>query len=476
MKTKHKNVLAENMLRFGVKNLNESQLFNVKKRLLTEQSTLPDTIDLPAWCEPVHNILKEKSTYYADLAKNVEGQFTRYDIKFTICTLNQLVALILIGGGVGSSGYVSRDRNRDSQDLSRSGASKAKDVKRDKKGLKGLFSPKSWHIFGNIDMKKDPEGWANQITDTAADDAAAAKRWDTLARKYVTKGSEFQILPTDEGPATLKTQGAGSVLTYGVITPTSISNPEDPGQSSKFEDVILFCNNASIAAMFGNYTDYAADELDVTNGINDDGFSYDDAQGAGSGDFVTNVAYREGDAQAPGKGKILVVQPDGMVTADGNNWFEVGKTALTPNIAAEIMEDVKAAIAAGGTITQYSVVGSASGDEPVNGVTGFPEGHDVNTPYQPKNPSESANAKLAFDRAQVIVELMKSAGVTVQPDIQAFIQPGKEKARYGKLSARWEVQGEQADVNKTKQLFTTAGGTSMGEGVIEAVEIFYTRE
>jgi len=473
MKTKHKNILAENMLRFGVKNLTESQLINIQAKLLTEQATLPSSAGIPDWCIQVHNILKEKSAHYNSIAKNFATQFTNYKVQFNICTLDELIAGILIGGA--KIGTADTDSDYQTQDLSKTGAKKAKGIKR--KG--NIFKPKQWHIFGNINMKKDPQGWAAQIEKDGGD--AAVKRWETLTRKFVLKGGDMKLVTT-EAPQTLKTQGPGMVLTYGVITPTSISNLEDQGQASKFEDVILFINNASIASMFGEFTDFGgnSDNFDLEGSMEDDGFNYA-AITLGSDNFVTNIKYTQGDADDPKPSEYIIPQKDGVasITLDGNS-FDTNETTLKPGAIDPAIEEVKGAIGKGAQITSLTIESSASANEKtepnpktpgIDPTTGLPDGQSG--PYTPKNKDESRNAQLAFGRGQVVANALKAAGITVQPTINPIIQSAEPaiNARYAKITMQITIEGKPATVDVITKTFSKAGGTPMGEGVLQGISL-----
>lgn len=439
-----KNLLAENMLRFGVKNLTESQISKIQ--LLIEQEVLNDRLTVPDWVMSLHDLLKEKSSVYALAVSDAKKELGKFKIQFTVCTYDQYIAMVYL---VDIEGRKSTKQG----------------------GTRG-----KWKILGGVNVAKNYDKWLQQIGEKSGD------WWNTFVEKHISGGYNPKLEVIGK-PVALRAQGDGKVLTYGVFSPTAISNDQQPGLASNFQDVILYINNASIMTSFNQegtagYWPYSIDIAATKQGFDYSKISENGGTSDGA-DFVTNIRFEGGGGEQYDE-TFVVTQKDGSVDVnlDGNS-FEVNKTNLKPGAIEPAIKEIKSAIEKGAEIVSMTIESSASANEKTNpnpktpGIdptTGLPDGQSG--PYIPKNENESRNAQLAFGRGRVVADALKAAGITVQPTINPIIQAGDPpiKARYAKISMQIMIKGKPATVDISKKLFTKAGGSSLGAGVIQGVK------
>ena len=257
---------------------------------------------------------------------------------------------------------------------------------------------------------------------------------------WFKKGTDIKLMDSPEDP--------NLVLTTGQFLTDRINNPGDDSQSSNYALVAEYCNNATLirvlqflnekasrnSAAYLPGAGYALSLAPETNSV----------QWARQGEYqmklygtavTTSAASKQAVTtttwEVPATGKTIVKKLPGTMFATGSATLSDSKE-LDSAIAelAALLADKNTKLA------KIEVESSASGDKPVDGVSGYPKGsaagaYPMGTPYIPKAATESANAKLAFDRAEAIKAKLTTLGAPTT--VKALIQDGGDAAQYAKL-------------------------------------------
>lgn len=139
--------------------------------------------------------------------------------------------------------------------------------------------------------------------------------------------------------------------------------------------------------------------------------------------------------------------------------FVKGKTNLNMAVVNKFIQDVKAL----GNPSAFKVVASASGNETFNNRTGNAATHNLGTGF-PKNHNgkdvydvtgrqgESGNALLANTRANGFAKALQSAFPNAKIETQAVITPGAENARYMKALSQIQKPDQSGDIMTSMDL------------------------
>tara|TARA_R110000803_G_scaffold160516_2_gene224440 strand:- start:1142 stop:2530 length:1389 start_codon:yes stop_codon:yes gene_type:complete len=461
-----KNILAENMLRFGVKNLTESQLNNV--RLIMEQANIKQQLEVPDWISNLHDLLKEKSSNYQSAVSDALTELEKFKLQFNVCTYEQYIAMAMLSdiAREGKSQASAKSWGKDNVNAKGGGADGSG------AGLRG-----KWKILGGVDVRKNYNAWLKQIGERSPE------WWNSFTSKHISGATDVKLTPVGK-PTALRAQKDGKVLTYGTWSPVSINNDEQGGLASNFQDVILFINNASVLDQFDQGGDFASVPNNIAGAATGQGLKYDDIYDGGQAEaaFVTNLRFEGGGGEQETE-TFVIPQKDGSVTANfPGESFIINKMELNPGVMAPAIKEIKTAIEQGAKIVSMTIESSASANEKtdpnpktpgIDPYTGLPDGNAG--PYTPKNANESRNAQLAFGRAQAMIKELQAAGITIQPTIKPIIQTANPpiKARYAKLTFVPTFEGKPVTVDISKKLFTTAGVSELGSGILQLIDVSF---
>jgi hypothetical protein len=265
-----------------------------------------------------------------------------------------------------------------------------------------------------------------------------AKRW--FAKDV---NSPIKLNPSPADPT--------KILTKGVFTEDEIIDPGDESASSDYNEIALYCNNASLILVAQYLKDKMGDNTQVgTPTLGSLRLSIDEDAGyvnwkreAGGLDFIFYGTSSTTQAQSkqtvttltwevPDTGKTIVKQLPGTMFATGQVTLTDGK-----ELDAAIAE-LKALLADKSTVLgSIEIESSASGDRPTgDNQSGYPAGttpgkYPLGKPYVVKTGETSGNAKLALGRGETIKA--KLAGLSNDIKVKAVIQDGGDKAQYAKL-------------------------------------------
>lgn len=400
-------LLAKNMIRFKVKNLNEQQI----KRLITEQtlSVIANGTKSPV---PVINefvnSMDNWGSKFTEAHRNAVNYFNNNKIPFNnISTAATWFVLCLILPE-GKSGSIPRA------------------------SLKDVTS------FINYIETRDPVG------DT--------RGWSNM---------EIQLNKAPEN---------NSILTVGTITPTVVQG-SDPGAYSDLNDIVLFCNNYNIqqiAKAIGvdigfdllNIEPYRADAQIAKNQILGGTFTQGEVgqPGVGSLDLPESIRYFGGlicystakfeAASAKSTGKQITIidkTPGPTVPINATDTFEKAGIKLSDigkNQIKAAMDEIKNL----GTILSVNIKSAASFDEPVKSDTrqkfadqvGLPVNEVPEKPQQDKlgtvtDPMYGGNSFLAYKRGQALLEYVKQLLPGITPKVESVVEKGEAAARYAKI-------------------------------------------
>ena len=265
-----------------------------------------------------------------------------------------------------------------------------------------------------------------------------AKRW--FAKDV---NSPIKLNPSPADPT--------KILTKGVFTEDEIIDPGDESASSDYNEIALYCNNASLILVAQYLKDKMGDNTKIgTPTLGSLRLSIDEYDGyvnwkreAGGVDFIFYGTSSTTQAQSkqtvttltwevPDTGKTIVKQLPGTM-------FATGQVTLTDakELDAAIAE-LKALLADKSTVLgSIEIESSASGDRPTgDNQSGYPAGttpgkYPLGKPYVVKTGETSGNAKLALGRGETIKA--KLAGLSNDIKVKAVIQDGLDKAQYAKL-------------------------------------------
>ena len=265
-----------------------------------------------------------------------------------------------------------------------------------------------------------------------------AKRW--FAKDV---NSPIKLNPSPADPT--------KILTKGVFTEDEIIDPGDESASSDYNEIALYCNNASLILVAQYLKDKMGDNTKIgTPTLGSLRLSIDEYDGyvnwkreAGGVDFIFYGTSSTTQAQSkqtvttltwevPDTGKTIVKQLPGTM-------FATGQVTLTDakELDAAIAE-LKALLADKSTVLgSIEIESSASGDRPTgDNQSGYPAGttpgkYPLGKPYVVKTGETSGNAKLALGRGETIKA--KLAGLSNDIKVKAVIQDGGDKAQYAKL-------------------------------------------
>jgi len=284
-------------------------------------------------------------------------------------------------------------------------------------------------------------------------------KWDANSYKdpsaWIKKSSDIQLMDSPEDPT--------KILTTGIFTKDAILDPGNDSASSNYEDIALYCNNKTLVSMAGRvwynhyYNNYGYSDWDR-------GYGYNLSTGGETGTVTwmassdknltlygtattTSAASKQVATtttwEVPPTGKTIVKKFPGTMFATGQITLADSK-ALDAAIA-----ELQTLKADGNTIiTNIEIESSASGDKPVDGVTGYPPNTPAGTysfgkPYIVKATDTSANAKLAKGRGDTIKAKLASLGVAIT--VKAVIQDGLEDAQYAKITVTVNKKNKPAE-------------------------------
>lgn len=284
-----------------------------------------------------------------------------------------------------------------------------------------------------------------------------AKRW--FAKDV---NSPIKLNPSPADPT--------KILTKGVFTEDEIIDPGDESASSDYNEIALYCNNASLILVAQYLKDKMGDNTKVgTPTLGSLRLSIDEDAGyvnwkreAGGLDFIFYGTSSTTQAQSkqtvttltwevPDTGKTIVKQLPGTM-------FATGQVTLTDakELDAAIAE-LKALLADKSTVLgSIEIESSASGDRPTgDNQSGYPAGttpgkYSLGTPYVVKTGETSGNAKLALGRGETIKS--KLAGLSNDIKVKAVIQDGGDKAQYAKLIVTAKKAGGASEVYTKDEL------------------------
>jgi len=398
-----KNTLAENMLRFGVKNLTESQVKDIK--LIMEQAAAPaalppimglDQIERDELTAPIYN-------YFAAAIKN-------YGIKFSDTISKSRAAAYM------TVGYIANAAFRGDNIIKRAKRNPITQVIRQSRGQRGAGA--------------------------AAD------------RIQVPSIDSTNILQLNLAPGNQIKGIVPYILTVGKVKAASGPDGNTPGNKSVYTEVQKWMNDSNLKTYL---TSGATTRVDKNFFIGGDPKK---GGGAGSLDLVNNP-FDKGDNSGmvfyglkdfvPQSGQTTATTkstttftPGAEISPELGELFPTGKIQLAAGKAEEIAAAVKDAQQLG-KIIKMRIESSASADRGTNmtrekfaAMVGLPVNQ---VPVDPSinnksdnvtDPMEGGNAFLAVKRAQVAGAAVKSI-TKMTPVIQAKIQDGGDAAQYVKL-------------------------------------------
>jgi outer membrane protein OmpA-like peptidoglycan-associated protein len=322
---------------------------------------------------------------------------------------------------------------------------------------------------------------------------------------FIKKNNEidtrgFKVNVVVEGKVQIPMAG-DKVLTWGNVTPNTITNDGQYGLSSSFNDVMLFCNNAALSYDVLLWDNVAGSEIDA--GFNVGSVlmrSADDKVRVASLELNKDKKYNgkisldldltypynycstsnftPGSVSAPVTGQIKPVAVTNTSFSIDNlgDQFDAGSIVMKEASKTAIIQELKTFLEKY-NIDSYTIISSASGDELVDGASGYPAGtapgtYTVEKPYKVKDTDTSGNAKLSRGRAQAIAAVFAEAGVTATPTMDLRISDGKEKARFNKAVVNFtpKESGTPVDMNTVVSSFTEGGFGQLPAGTINLID------
>ena len=406
-----KKLLAENMLRFGVKNLTESQINKIQ--LLTEQASPPALLKIIG----LENLAKNKATaYYYNYFKT---KVSNFGIKFSNAIPDPIAYL--------TAGYLfTRAQN----------PARVRQLSQKQDILK-VFGSKAF--TGGFKFKDK----AGEFSDL---------------EKYILQLNQSQ-------------SQKGKIATVGVISAEGGADSGTPGQASSYSDIQIFLNDSNlklyVASGYSHYLQpYTVEREGRERKIKGNDFIEGDPKttpGAGSFD-ITSYTFEVGESgtstgitlygtinfdaessQTTGTTETTTTfEPGAEISPELGKLFVTGKIQLAAGKADEIAAAVKDAQKLG-KIVKIRIESSASHGrgtkmtrEKFAGMVGLPVDQVPQNPSvnnksdNVTDPMEGGNAFLAVKRAQVAGAAVKSVS-PVTPTITAKIQDGGDAAQYVKV-------------------------------------------
>jgi len=403
-------LLAQNMARFGTKNLNEHQI----RKLLNEALGAPAAVKNPnSVIDSFINDSKNWGTKFTTSVQTIKSLLTKYGASFSTTTVDIAAAWIAF-------------------------SSKAIVQYNTTNPLKGTFK--------DITKLRDAVEAADSITE-----------W----------GNET-VIQLNESP-----NDPGKVLTVGIVSTTGVTG-QDAGQSSDMSNILTYCNDFNIgniasddytgkkkAGSYINQIDIFPYSADNKGNIKGGSFIQGNAKttpGAGSLDLINseqvnstsciiyaNQQYKAASAKTTGtQTSEILWTPGPETTADlPKNLFPTLKVTMDANVAPQVtkaIEDAKKL----GEITAMRIESGASYDRPVKlDQAGFAKALGLQpnqVPADPtadaegvvKDPMSGGNAFLAYQRGQSLLKAIgNTAGVT--PTMVAKVETGGDAAQYARL-------------------------------------------
>lgn len=405
-----KNILAENMLRFGVKNLNESQIKSI--RTLMTEFTAANDLPAIAGLEQLKTNVKTKAAYTW-----FTTAISTYGIKFSNAISDPALYLTLgffIEQAFNSEGI-------------RKAVLKGKDITK---------------YFGSAAML-----------------GAKSNSWDDrIADKPGVRNRT--MIQFNESPSQ-----KGKVLTVDKIT---VAGPDGsgPGQASDYSDIQMFLNDQALKTYITIGQSHVPEPYQVdgrgniANGSFIGGnpkttpgagsleldFDFSSRNGMSGGlNLLGSINFNPESSQTTGTTTTTTTfTPGPEIVPELGELFATGKIQLAAGKADEIAAAVKDAQQLG-KIVKIRIESSASANRGTNmtrdqfaKMVGLPANQ---VPEDPKinnksdnvtDPMEGGNAFLAVKRAQVAGGAVKSVS-PVAPTITAKIQDGGDAAQYVKV-------------------------------------------
>jgi len=279
-------------------------------------------------------------------------------------------------------------------------------------------------------------------------------------KKEEEKAEVLKLNPSPDDPA--------KILSKGIFSEDEIVDPGDLSASSDYKEVALYCNNATLYIVsdylrqkMGDNTQVGTPKggslrlkIDVNNGYLDWTREYGSTllfygtaktTQAQSKQTVTTLTW-----EVPPAGKTIVKQLPGTMFATG------AITLSDPKELDAAIAELKALLADKSTVLgSIEIESSASGDKPVDGKNGYPDGtkpgsYPLGKPYTVKTGETSGNAKLALGRGETIKQ--KLAGLSDKITVKAVIQDGGDAAQYAKLIVTAKKAGGASEVYTTDEL------------------------
>jgi hypothetical protein len=268
--------------------------------------------------------------------------------------------------------------------------------------------------------------------------------WLIADRNYKSDPNKVLARVGEPISVNMSPNDTSKILTHGKILSDRIISPTNVNGESSYEDIIKFMN-AYVVWQYLTGNDTNAKSFVVPMGLSGE----TDANGSfalklyGGTDSVIPFygTMKTQNAQSkqqvnttvwtiPAEGRDIVLPLPGTM-------FETGEVTIKDSSTLDkAISELNALRADKSTVIKSIVIeSSASGDRGIGGVSGYPAGtkagtYPFGTPYTPKSAQESANAGLAFGRAESIKSKLGNIAPT---SVKALIQDGGDKAQYAKI-------------------------------------------
>ena len=386
-------ILAENMIRFNTKNLNENQI----RKLLKEQLAINTN---QAGSGGLAKFVLDKSLWGQNFAATVNGMkslLTRNKIKFTYVDTEKAACWLMIAA-----------------------------FKRERGGLTDVKS-----IL--------PAQIGKELERTATISPVDGSEW------YDEWTIQCNVSPDDPT----------KILTFGVVTAKAATGT-NAGESSLPADVVQYLNDYNMGSLITvlcenkvkNVINIDEDSIEPGDPNTDPGAGSLYVGEATNAYYM--IAYSQTAFQAASAGTQVTTSTETVWTpgpetkADlPKNLFPVLSVKLDPAVSPEISKAIEAAKSLG-QITSIRIESGASFDEPVKlDNAGFAAKLGLQPNQVPANPTKDAegvvkdpmsggNAFLAYQRGQAMLNAIgNTAGVT--PTVVATVAKGGDAARYARL-------------------------------------------
>ena len=385
-----KNILAENLLRFGVKNFSNEDLYRVSQ-LLKEQFALP--------VAPKFDLVKLRALPDFAAAEAITKQFMSRSKVLT--TIPDAAAMFVLG--------ISRTRNNDGIAL----------------------------------VLKDPERGIQKLV---KNQFSFKTRVDDLGQSEETL-IQFNESPDAKGQVFI--QGTMTATSYAASDmPNGAANINDIITYMNNYNILAMCNGVNTGFDVYPITDRNSSsfKFDVKQGQPGYGaFLPEDAFGGFASWLYGLMGFKAASAQTTATTTTEVLfTPGPELTADlGKQLFKTGTITPEPTLAERVKQAVESAKSLG-TITSVRIESGASFDLPVKAnnaqfaqMVGMPANKVPADPTKDqagvvKDPMTGGNAFLAYYRGIAMKNALgNQAGVT--PTVVAKVETGGEAAQYAKL-------------------------------------------